>query len=144
MRKILALLLVGMWIFMSAGCATQQQQQSAAAGGAIGAVAGGLLGYMIGGKEGAVIGALSGAAIGALSGWAYAKRQEAIKEAAKQNQKIVIVKEDKTEKVIAEPIGIEKKDGKTYRKVRARTYKVDPKTNKEELTSDTIEMVPLD
>lgn len=144
MKKFLVVLLCGLWVFMSFGCATQQQQQSAAAGGAIGAVAGGLIGYMVGGKEGAIIGALSGAAIGALSGWAYAKRQEAIKEAAEQNKKIVIVKEDKTEKVIAEPLGIEKQDGKTYRKVRARTYKVDPKTNKEELTSDTIERVPLE
>lgn len=150
-RKLVSSVVVVAFISTMFGCATttegQKEQQAAVTGGAIGALTGGAIGYLVGGKKGAAIGAIAGAALGALSAWAIEKRNQAMREAAMKNQPIVIVKEDKTEKVIAEPVEggkIEEEAGKKYRKVKVRTYKVDPKTKKEELTSDTIERVPLE
>ncbi|MCX7822632.1 MAG: glycine zipper domain-containing protein [Syntrophobacterales bacterium] len=150
-RKVVSSAVVITFTIVMFGCATtpqgQQEQQAALTGGAIGAVTGGVIGYLVGGEKGAAIGALAGAALGALSAWAIEKRNQAMREAALRNKPIVIVKEDKTEKVIAEPVEggkIEEEGGKKYRKVKVRTYKVDPKTKKEEITSDTIERVPLE
>ncbi|MGC8718900.1 MAG: glycine zipper domain-containing protein [Thermodesulforhabdaceae bacterium] len=150
-RKAIALLVTTAFLSCMVGCATtpegQSEQQAALTGGAIGAVTGGLIGYIVGGEKGAAVGALAGAALGALSAWAIEKRNQAMKKAAQENRTVVIVKEDKTEKVIAEPVEggkIEEYEGKKVRKVRTRTYKVDPKTKKEELTSDSIERVPLE
>ncbi|MEJ5301272.1 MAG: glycine zipper domain-containing protein [Thermodesulforhabdaceae bacterium] len=151
-RRIVSLIVVVAFISVTVGCATtpegQQQQQAAVTGGAVGALTGGLIGYMVGGKKGAAIGAVAGAALGALTAWAIEKRNQAMREAALQNKPIVIVKEDQTEKVVAEPVDqgkiIEEPGGKKVRPVRVRTYKIDPKTKKEEVTSDTVEKVPLE
>ncbi len=150
-KRFVSALMMAVWLVMSFGCATtpegQSQQQAAVTGGAMGALAGGLIGYMVGGKEGALVGAVAGAALGALSAWAIEKRNQAIKEAALKNERVIYVKEDQTEKVVAEPIDqgkIEEVEGKKYRKVKVATYKVDPKTKKEEKTSDTIERVPIE
>ncbi len=151
-RKGVAGLVVVVWMMtLLLGCATtpegQQEQQAAATGGLLGAAAGGLIGYMVGGEKGALIGAAAGAALGALSAWAYEKRQQAIREAAAQNRVVEYVKEDRTERVIAEPVNqgkIFEEDGKKVKKVKVRTYKRNPQTKKEELTSDTIERVPVE
>jgi len=128
-----------------AGCANMsQEQQGAATGAAIGAALGGLVGYAVGGEKGALIGAGVGAGVGALSGWAYAKRQEAIRQAALANQRVEFVNETKTERVVAEPVAYETVDNVKYAKVRARTYQKDPKTQQEKVTSDTYERVPLE
>jgi uncharacterized protein YcfJ len=150
-RKIVSLIVIGALVSTMVGCATtpegQNEQQAALTGGAIGALAGGLIGYIAGGEKGAAIGAVAGAALGALSAWAIEKRNQAMREAAIKNRPVVIVKEDKTEKIVAEPVEggkIEEESGQKVRKVRVRTYKTDPKTKKEELTSDTVERVPLE
>jgi len=150
-RKAISLVVIIAFISGMIGCATtpegQQQQQAAVTGGALGAITGGLIGYMVGGEKGAVIGAVAGAALGALTAWAIEKRNQAMREAAMKNTVVVYVKEDGTEKVVAEPVDkgqVIEEGGKKYRKIRSRTYKIDPKTKKEEVTSDTTERVPIE
>jgi len=151
LKRVISLVVVIAFISGMVGCATthegQQQQQAALTGGAVGALVGGTIGYLAGGTKGAAIGAVAGAALGALTAWAIEKRNQAMREAALKNRPVVYVKEDNTEKVIAEPVDkgqVIEEEGKKYRKVRTRTYKMDPKTKKEELTSDTTERVPLE
>ncbi len=144
MRSIAAFVAIVFCFVALFGCAgMNDKQQSTAAGAAIGAGLGGLIGYAIGGEKGMLIGAGVGAGLGALSGWAYAKRKEAVKQAALQHKSVVYVNDTGTEKVVAEPVGYETINNVRYAKVRARTYKKDSTTNEVKLTSDTYEQVPL-
>jgi hypothetical protein len=153
------------------GCATPYQEQGAVVGTAAGAGLGALIGGLAGGRDGALIGAVAGAAIGGLTGWAIAKQREAVAQAAYRNQMITYMNQNRTERVVAEPVEsrvitqptqvqetvLVEQGGSpsvqnrsrtlnpgTYRKVRSRTYKVDSKTNQEVVTSDTNEWVPVD
>lgn len=145
MRRIGSVIVIISLLASLTGCASMNsEQQSAATGGAIGAALGGLVGYAVGGSKGALIGAGVGAGLGALTGWAIAKRKEAIKQAAAQNEPVEIVNENGTERVVAEPAGYETVDNVKYAKVRARTYETDAETHQEKMTSDTYERVPLE
>jgi uncharacterized protein YcfJ len=172
MKRVIVLLLAMIMVGNLVGCATSTQTQGAAAGTAVGAGVGALIGYGISGRDGALWGAAAGALVGGLTGWAIAKHREAVRYAAYQQRRVEYYNPNRTERIVAEPIEyrtinqptvvnervlvtqsgtprVETRSktlqpGRSYAKVNARSYKKNPQTNQEVVTSNTSEWVPLD
>jgi|GEM_PF-1191844 len=172
MKRLCAVVVVVAMVLSLGGCATTSQQQGAAVGTGVGAGLGALIGYAVGGEKGALIGAGIGAVAGGLTGWAIAKHNETVRMAAAQNRRVEQVSPDGSERIVAQPVDyvvyqkpvtvqeqvlvqqagqakVETKTrtlqpGKKYAKVQTRTYKKNPKTQQEAVTSDTSQFVAID